>query len=805
MQTKSSNQQPVRWSWVGLLWVLFLWNPLGHLSVASEEPSEVDNKISSVPPLCTTHFFDWYVVNEQRPLEHHQRLWTYRVDWQALGIAPEEIGNSVHYYEVQFRKILEAGFDGVHYEWHNNNPKPQFLEAAQKVQLPLAMFYDMQIRFSGRSSFITPTDEFANQAVQDVLSFYGSVPKSLWLHDRNGSLPIIVYGYAFDQTVTDPNRWDRFYRSMIKGIEGGLGERVVFHWTNTNTPQQMYGYQHFPQIQSYIFNEASGQTQADAHCVTFVVHYDDLGVSFARKGSRARRWIRNDIRYLQEALWLAKHTNPDLVFNYGWNELYEGEHLLPDDHWGMWRYDLASSMVKAVKTQSKRDLPRALIIVDDFLPALHEAPPRKAAMLRREMSLLTRLRSFVPQAEVVPPGGERNLSDFEIIFSLNSAKNEDEEESLAECGQRVVYVNPDVSSDSPMTRLFTSQPRQPLQRPDLGPVNEYVVANHKTDVDLTRFPILHFRCRNTPGALFHIRYYGVNAAGQEVPAWYESSPTDDRQTQGEWVDKQADVSEIANRGAGQAIARLTRIEVILDDLEPNGDFTLDIDRLRMIDKQGNVAWEHEFESIADWIVGVSFPGAPNAASRFGFSATKEDGRTIGRMTLKAISSDALIGPIDEATRHIEPREDVRVLLELEFNGVKIPVVLRRDRCYYLNTYSPTEDCWEAFMPELLDTTLNRGVMFRSYSYGVREGGITSETDEQWTIIQEEELPIDRIRLVAPPELDREIPFTLPTSSLPISLRIIRGTRPTIPFPDPDSMPPTITLKPGEVVELVRGK
>ena len=82
-----------------------------------------DDSTLADPPLCTTHFFDWYVVSKDRPLEQQQRLWTYRIAWHAFDITPEEIGNSVHYYEVQFRKIHEAGFDGVHYEWHKNNPK----------------------------------------------------------------------------------------------------------------------------------------------------------------------------------------------------------------------------------------------------------------------------------------------------------------------------------------------------------------------------------------------------------------------------------------------------------------------------------------------------------------------------------------------------------------------------------------------------------------------------------------------------------------------------------------------------------
>ena len=114
--------------------------------------------------------------------------------------------------------------------------------------------------------------------------------------------------------------------------------------------------------------------------MTFVVHYDDLGVSFARHGGpRPTRWIRNDIRYLQEAFWLALHTDPDLVFNYGWNELYEGEHLLPDSLWGRWRYDVAAAMVRAIKTRAKADLPRALVIVDSLLAMAyreHRRDPR---------------------------------------------------------------------------------------------------------------------------------------------------------------------------------------------------------------------------------------------------------------------------------------------------------------------------------------------------------------------------------------------------------------------------------------------
>lgn len=758
--------------------------------------------VPAAPPLCTTHFFDWYVINGRAALEERQKQWTYRVDWGALGIGPEEIGTSVHYYEAQFRKIREAGFDGLHYEWHANNPKPQFLEALEKVGLPAAMFYDMEIRFSGRPNFITPTDAFAKEFVGDVAGFYRSVPRSLWLHDRNGRLPIVVYGYAFDQRITDPAPWKRFFEAIIRGVEQSLGERVVFHWTNNGSFQQMYGFQHFPEIQSYVFNEASSQTPVGARSVTFVVHYDDLGVSFARKGERANRWIRNDVRYLQEALWLAKHTDPDLVFNYGWNELFEGEHLLPCSHWGNWRYEVASAMVRDIKAHARADLPPVLIVADDFLPALHKAGPAAATLLQREMALLAQLRSLVPQAEVVLPGARRNLADYAAVFALNMAKIPEEEAALARRERPVLYMNPWPESDTPLARLFTARPRLPLFNADRGPANEYVVATSKIDVDLRQFPFLEFRCRNTPQSVFHIRCYGLDGQGKEIPAWHESGPTDDRQSGGTWRADRASVADIAREAAGEPVSRLTRIEVLLDDLEENGSFSLDIDFLRFTSVDGKIGWSAEFK---DWTTGASFGEMPDARGRYAFGPASEGRERFHRMTLAARVSDKVVPPVDEATRRIEPLPGVRTLVEATSEGKPFPILLQHQRLFWLNTYSPSDACWERLMPELTGTPLNRGVIFRSFSHSVRKDGFVSEKQEGLMAIADERLPIDRVRLIAPPELDRPLAQVLPVDSRRPSVRILQGNRGTIPVPDPGSRPPTITLEPGEVIEFIYPK
>ncbi len=161
------------------------------------------------------------------------------------------------------------------------------------------------------------------------------------------------------------------------------------------------------------------------------------------------------------------------------------------------------------------------------------------------------------------------------------------------------------------------------------------------------------------------------------------------------------------------------------------------------------------------------------------------------------------GPIDEATRRIEPSAEAEILHAAEFNGSEVPVLLRRGDAYFLNTYTPSEDCWNAFMPLVLGCSLQRGVLFRSASHSVTEAGLSSRNEDQWGVIPEAELPVDRVRLVAPPELAQPLPVALPASKTPLTLRVLSGNRPTIPFPDPGSIPPHITLQPGEVVELTR--
>jgi hypothetical protein len=106
------------------------------------------------------------------------------------------------------------------------------------------------------------------------------------------------------------------------------------------------------------------------------------------------------------------------------------------------------------------------------------------------------------------------------------------------------------------------------------------------------------------------------------------------------------------------------------------------------------------------------------------------------------------------------------------------------------------------MPRLTETPLHTGVLFRSYSHSQRADGLPSDRNERRMIIDDEPLPVQRVRLIAPPEFDRPLLHTLPLGWQRASLQAIRTTRPSIPFPAPSVEPPSILLQPGEVVDFV---
>jgi hypothetical protein len=93
--------------------------------------------------------------------------------------------------------------------------------------------------------------------------------------------------------------------------------------------------------------------------VTWNINFDNLGIYRVNKMQRV---VRDDPRYIQEMLWLARHTDPDLVFIYSWNEFYEGANIMPDTTYGTKRYEFMQALLRDIARPPAAPLPCTLLI-----------------------------------------------------------------------------------------------------------------------------------------------------------------------------------------------------------------------------------------------------------------------------------------------------------------------------------------------------------------------------------------------------------------------------------------------------------
>ena len=114
-----------------------------------------------------------------------------------------------------------------------------------------------------------------------------------------------------------------------------------------------------------------------------------------------------------------------------------------------------------------------------------------------------------------------------------------------------------------------------------------------------------------------------------------------------------------------------------------------------------------------------------------------DGRSLPRVTLTATVSDKVEPPVDETTCRIVPRDGVERLVEATVEGQRVPILLARDRTFWLNTYTPSNACWDALLPRLVKARLHHGVVFGSFAHSVGPDGVTSTIDEGVTTIGDE--------------------------------------------------------------------
>ncbi len=399
MSCPPPDRRPHRRRWaqivVALLLAALAGPSVGHAASACPEPVK--------PPLSIIHFFDWYA---DRPINGPD--WTHQVDWTAYGLRPEDVGGSRASYDVQLGLIDALGVDALTYEYYDaggSSPplSPAFLGSLAEHRVKLGLMYDLELEqvwktgpVLSSTDYIEPTEDAARALAQRFANFYRRVPRVSWFVDRSGRLPIFVYGYGFDRESQDVGAWDRFYSALLVGVESELGIEPVVYWSAINRVQQEIGFQHFPdQIRPFNFVVDVQHPQLAPGSVTWNVNFDNLGVQRHFGYVRA---VRDDPRYLEEMLWLAKHTAPELVFIYGWNEFYEGANIMPDLTYGTSRYELVEAMLEDVRNNATRTLPCTLLVVDDYADSWTNDDWR----LRVEENMtLYPLRRLAPQADVV--------------------------------------------------------------------------------------------------------------------------------------------------------------------------------------------------------------------------------------------------------------------------------------------------------------------------------------------------------------------------------------------------------------------
>ena len=704
----------------------------------------------SAPPLTVTHFFDWYTPDT--PPEQC----THAIDWEAYGIQREEIGLSLNYYLVQFQMIRDTGFDGIVYEWYGLDPKPMVLDALGEAGLKIGMFYDLAIRFHGQPA-LAPGTASARRLVDDVKQFYAGISNDQRLRDSDGRLVMVFYAFPFDLGMDAPGPWEEFFRELASRLELGLGAPVRTYWTGLHCVQAMHGLLHHEEFSPLNFNPFEGQVQIDGAAVCWAFNYDDRG---AVVQGRQDRLIQLEPAFLQEGYWLALNSRPELVFNYGWNEYFEGENIMPDRTFGDFRQRTMRAMLDSLKEAPAPETPSTLIVVDDLLPAWTASGEGRDPWIEQEFRLLYLMRVLFPTADVRVSGTFTlaDMSAYDRFIGLNRFKTavEDQWLSISAAEKKVIYLNPARRPATRMTQLFTAELRQQAFEAG-GDPNEFAIVRREVDIDLEQFPWLSVRVRNTAGSVYHVRFEGRDAGGARHVAWTEESPLDDETTDGVWDDRELEVGTLADRAAGVDIVRIASIDLIVDDME-NGDHHLDLDRLAFLPGPGgDPGWEDRFENLGVWDLSVSQSVLPDDVS---WVRLEEAEGAFTRLGLIADDPKSIVVrtdfggeepvPIGDHVQVIVPLPEVRTLGVIEGEAGSVPGVLMRGDDAWINYYGPEADAlWEIVLREWTGEAGNReglyGLLHLVRMARYLEGGpIYRISQNRWSRVRPQALPLDPI-------------------------------------------------------------
>lgn len=405
-----------------------------EIAMYSDEKSET--------PVTFMQFYDWFHENEWKEDEFVDKI-----DWEAIGIYDDDRDSEEFYYK-QFSYIKSLGVDAISWEYHPRlgvepcYPSENAIAALERADLKIACFYDFEIAIKVRSNyeliatlnedgFISPTIDTVDVMMEDLEGFYDRVPDELLAKDKEGRNVIFTYGYDFDDSTEDIEKWDSFATELIERTNEMVGGETAYYWTCKNSPFLEHLYQHYSDnFVPFQFVLDTPQSQFSHDCVTWNLGYDNLGVL---ERDNLQRVIRLDQRYVQEMGWLSKATDPAAIFIYGWNEPFEGSMAIPTEMWGDTKAQLVKAFIDRIKNGDDMSLKSTLIITDDFDNYYLGEMSDWHYAIEREMMLYS-MRRFLPQADacissMVTP---EILDKYDCVVDISTIKDEETNSYLLE-------------------------------------------------------------------------------------------------------------------------------------------------------------------------------------------------------------------------------------------------------------------------------------------------------------------------------------------------------------------------------------
>jgi hypothetical protein len=94
---------------------------------------------------------------------------------------------------------------------------------------------------------------------------------------------------------------------------------------------------------------------------------------------------------------------------------------------------------------------------------------------------------------------------------------------------------------------------------------QYVRIYRKLNLELLEHPIFRINISVSEGAIYHIRFKGIDSSGAQREVWWESSPLDDIPGRSTWEIHSVDLRSFSEQATGELIPIIDFVEIILDN------------------------------------------------------------------------------------------------------------------------------------------------------------------------------------------------------------------------------------------------